>query len=355
MTRHESRIELPAVPDQLAGEDGQPLFGAYRGVIPDASFRKLSGPGYRLGRLERIRLEKSWHYTCLASRDWFFGMVIVRLGYASTAFAYLFDRQQQRFVVDESILGPPWPASLVQVTDAPGSGARSVFRLPGFHLSILQPPGTGRYQVRCTLHASETKLDLAAELDAEHAPPGLTAICPVAAEGKVNLTAKQVALPARGRILLDEQRVELDAGCFGALDYSHGYLAHQTSWMWACAGGKATARSRRPVGLNLVCGFNDGLENAVWVGDRIVPVGGELSFRRGTGPLDDWQIRSADGELDLRFTPEGVRSDERDLGLISSSYTQPVGRFSGRLPGPDGRAVQVEDLAGVCEEHDSRW
>jgi hypothetical protein len=178
-------------------------------------------------------------------------------------------------------------------------------------------------------------------------------VCPVRGQGSVQLTVKQVALPARGRLLVDGREVELGAAPTAIMDYSHGYLDRHTRWMWAC-GGTRDARGR-PLGLNLVAGFNDGLENGIWLGERPLAVG-EARFRRGTGdPLAPWEIESDDGRVQLTFRPEGLRQDHRDLGLVASHYIQPFGVFSGTLKGERGRKVQVRDLPGVVEEHDSLW
>ncbi len=337
------------VPDRICGPDGIPLFGAWRGVIPDGALRGLSAEYDRRG-LQRVRTEKRWHFACIAGPEWIAAVAIIRLGYGGAAFAYLFDRESRHFVFDESTMAPPVIAA--KIADRPGDGARSTFRMPGFHASILHPPGLGRYEVRLRLTGGEEVFDLAAELHTQGAPDGLTAICPIGGKGSVNLTVKRVAVPARGRLVIGERTLPFDEKYYAMLDYSHGFLDHTTSWMWACAGGK-TARGRT-VGLNLVAGFNDSIENVLWIGKDLVPVG-PVSFHRDTsGPTAPWTIRDEGGRVDLTFTPEGVRADERDLGPLSTHYVQPVGTFSGTIKGK-GKPVRIKDLAGVCEEHFSRW
>ena len=105
------------VPDLICGSDGIPLFGAFRGVIPDGALRGLSAQYDRRG-LQRVRTEKCWHFTCIAGPEWIIGLAIVRLGYGGAAFAYLFDRESRRFVFDESTLAPPIIAA--KIADRPG-------------------------------------------------------------------------------------------------------------------------------------------------------------------------------------------------------------------------------------------
>jgi hypothetical protein len=341
---------LPDVPDRICGLDGQARFGLYRDVIRDGS---LDGLGAEQGRsgLARIRQEKCWHYAGISGPNWVAGLAVIRLGYAGAAFVFLFDREEQRFLVDQATMAPPLVAA--RIAHKPADGASSVFRLPGFSASILKPPGLGRYQLRVRLTSLPEVFDLAAELHTHPAPTGMTAICPVGGQGSVNLTSKQVGLPARGRILLGERSLPFDAFHFGLLDYSHGFLDRTTAWMWACAGG-VDARGHS-VGLNLVEGFNDSLENVLWLSDEPIAVGPVHFSRDTSGPLSPWTIRDEHGRVDLTFQPLGVRSQVRDIGPLSSHYHQPVGTFSGTLGDGRSKPIAIQALTGVCEEHYSRW
>jgi hypothetical protein len=60
--------------------------------------------------------------------------------------------------------------------------------------------------------------------------------------------------------------------------------------------------------------------------------------------------------VDLVFTPEGARREDKDLFVAQSFYVQPVGVFSGTIrPGPGAARLQISDLAGVTEDHRARW
>ena len=85
-------MRLPKTPDRICDELGQPLFGRYRGIIPDGSLTHLS-PNHQRRGLMRIRTEKCWQYLSLHDSRWIAGLALVRLGYAGAAFVYLFDRE----------------------------------------------------------------------------------------------------------------------------------------------------------------------------------------------------------------------------------------------------------------------
>ena len=91
----------------------------------------------------------------------------------------------------------------------------------------------------------------------------------------------------------------------------------------------------RELAWNLVAGVHDapvGSERTVWVDGQA----------REVGP------RAFD---DLRFTPEAARQRHDNLLLVRSSYRQPFGAFSGRLPG----GLELAEGYGVTEEHDAWW
>lgn len=73
-------------------------------------------------------------------------------------------------------------------------------------------------------------------------------------------------------------------------------------------------------------------------------------------PMSPWRVHTDDALLDLVFTPEGARAEDRNLGVAASHYVQPIGSFSGRVRASAMSPWrQVEGLVGVTEDHRSRW
>ena len=124
------------------------------------------------------------------------------------------------------------------------------------------------------------------------------------------------------------------------IDDTAAYYERHTSWRW-CA-GVGVARDGRELAWNLVAGVNDPIhssERTVWIGGVACEVG-------PTAFADDLS-----GVGGLHFQGEAARQRRENLLLVSSSYRQPFGTFSGELPG----GVELSEGYGVMEEHDVRW
>jgi Domain of unknown function (DUF2804), C-terminal len=151
-------------------------------------------------------------------------------------------------------------------------------------------------------------------------------------------TRKQGGIPATGLIAIDGIPAVVDARA--VVDDTAAYYARRTSWHWSA--GVGAAPDGRTLAWNLVSGVNDSpsqSERTVWVDGRPQEVA-PVSF------ADDL---SRVGEL--HFTPEAERSRRENLLLVRSSYRQPFGTFSGRLP--DGS--ELAQGYGVMEVHDAVW
>jgi hypothetical protein len=317
--------------------DGRPAFGTYTGRCADVDLR-LGERG--VSRRRQYVSRKRWHWFSAFDGTTVVGGALVDAGFFATAFLWVFDREAGAMLVDEDVVVP---SPLLWVTTHPTVGTLARISVPGYRLTLVR---TGR---TLTVEGSfgDADLDLALTTDDEAA---ITAVCPVPErEHGVNVTQKEVGLAATGRITVDRERT-LDGT--GLVDYTHGLLARETEWEWAI--GSCTAADGTSVGFNLVDGFNDGLENVVWV-DGVPRSVGAASFDAGdesdtgSSDADDWQVTTECGTLDLALSVEGTREEDLDLGVVRSQYRQPLGRWEGIVDGFDVEGV------GVAEEHLARW
>ena len=346
---------LDVVPNSVVDRDGVPRFGGYRGELPAIDFKGLKGrhtPKWWHWRLRR----KRWHYTIVVTDEVLVCQATVDGGFFGQGFMYVVDLYEQRCISEQSYSGAPgWHAT---VNDRPGGGHRSRFRTSGVEYSLCRGDGERSYRWNCRLHPFRQRhpdgLRLDAAFDVDDVAPALTVISPVDGGGLVNVTQKWAGLPVAGRLRVGSRSYRLDDGLAG-LDYTQGILARRTNWRWAQGMGRLY--DGRRIGLNLVAGFNDGHsetgENALWIGDRLIPLGrAEFEFSR-EHPDRPWMVRTLDDRVRLHFQPYYVYSDNRQWRVVDTHFLQPAGRFEASIE-IDGRRHDAT-LFGVTEDQDVYW
>ncbi|MFO0747513.1 MAG: DUF2804 domain-containing protein [Myxococcota bacterium] len=333
------QVSLAPAPASPVDGHGQPALGAYLGHVANVAWDALRGPSAR-GWLYRRLHHKRWHYCSIANERVMFAAAVIDVGLLSSAFFYVFDRARGELLVDRSLTSRPGRATF---SPSPGEGANTRFRDRTTEIVLRRGPGSTSWQIQ----VDDGPLLLDATLDARGAPPTLCAIARIGDGGVANCTHKTVGLPASGRLRVGETTFDL-AGGWGALDHTSGLLARDTRWRWASGNGP---RAR----FNLVDGFNGPIENVLWLGDRVVPIG-QVTFTyeraRTTAP---WHIVSSDGRLELELTPEGERRQDVNLVLARSWYVQPFGPFRGVFREEGQAPVDLAGVVGVTEDHQALW
>ncbi len=352
MTR---RRKIPVVPNSIVDRDGAPHFGSFSGELPTVALDRLRGeyaPAWWKWKIRR----KRWHYVIAVTDEVILCQAVVDGRYFGQSFFYAVDLYEERVVVHNTFTG--LPDIQARVNDRPARGHLAAFGAPGVHLSTHRGPVSDPYQWKATLNSFITGepggLTLDAQIDPRGQSPALTVIAPVLDGGIVNVTQKWAGLPTTGRLKVGSRSYRLDDGVAG-LDYTQGILGRRTAWRWSMALGHLS--DGRRVGINLVAGFNDdhptANENALWVGDRLIPLErAEFEFEKDD-PSRPWSVRTFDGVVDLYFQPYYVHRDVRNMGVINSYFIQPAGRFDGRIV-LDGTTHHVV-LHGVTEDQDVRW
>lgn len=169
-------------------------------------------------------------------------------------------------------------------------------------------------------------------------------------EGGWNATEKAAGYTAVGRIAAGGRSRRLDGG--GWRDWTTGRQDRRTTWRWAAGAGRSRVGAAR-VGLNVSTGMNAAAagEDVVWWDG--VPYALAVDHLGPEGdPAGTWTVRGPGWSL--RFAVAAVRAAEEGFGPLRSSYIQPIGRFTGTLPAPDGDPTAVE-VTGVTETHLARW
>ncbi len=339
---------LAGAPAQIIDSEGVPRFGTYRGEPEQVCYDGLAGAFAASAWKRRFR-HKRWQFAAVANTQLLFACGIVELGFASHGFAYLVEPAAGRFHFRRSALGLP---GIARVGDRPGEGLMASYRTPWLHLACTRPRGDSVYglAVRAGLWRG-----LRAELGLESAScPGLSVVAPTERDGLANFTLKRAGMAATGNLRLASARHQL-ADWVGGMDYSSGLLDRHTRWRWALVLGRLP--DGRRLGLNLVEGFNQGPrsnENGAWLDGTLVPLPRVAFWRRKQGSGDSWQLRSADGAVELEFRAALEHVESRDLFLIASHFQQQIGHFHGRLR-LAGEDLELHGLLGVVEDQDTHW
>lgn len=342
-------IDLPPAPATLLLRDG-PAWGRHAGRLTELDWRGWRTLGHQPAWWRRLR-HKRWHYVGLHCEPFFIGLAVVDVGWCATAFAYVFDREAAaagRPALRADVRSDALPGRAHISSRVGGAGSRLATRQGRWTLDAVP----GGLQVRVDTRALQ--LDALIRLDG--AAPWLLAVGEPEG-GLAHATQKSPALPAQGWLRIGARAgphdphgpaIPLHPGQ-ACIDSSSGFLARTTAWRWACAQSPG-------LGFNLQQGYFGDQENALWLDGQLIPLGAAQFDFDPRQPLSPWRIRTDDRLLDLVFTPEGGRHEERNLLLAASHYVQPVGRFDGTVRAHAGApAVAVRGLVGVSEDHCSRW
>jgi len=326
-------MTLAPAPLDAVGPDGRLRCGRYQGLAGPPSWAQLAPPQAR-GALWRRLHHKRWHFVSLVTDELFCSVAVVDIGWSNTCFAYAFDRRARRVVAAMSPLGVAGLSATVGATVA--AGAR--FTLPGRRIAI-ESAGAGGH--RLLLRAGRFRIDAAYAGDG----PRLLAIGPVFDGGSVHSTQKSPGLALSGQVEAGGRRYELGGG-IASYDFSNGLLGRRTAWRWI------SAHDAR-LGFNLQSGYFGDAENALWLDGRLFALGAlEVEIEADAS----WMLRTGDGLLALRFTPEGTRCDDKQLLVASSRMRQHVGRFDGWVKAHAGAPqVPIAALAGLAEDYRARW
>ena len=320
-----------------------PQFGSYEGDLGDVDLAKFAP-----SRLVRIAREKRWLYLAIATPRFYIAVCVVRLGYASNAFLYVFDKDARKLRVHASATGLAFASS---VSSRISEGARVVFDAQSIRVRVVRLSGSATYSV----DVSAPDFTLNAELDTSGAPPAISAIANLS-PGHVNTTQKRALLSVRGRCTLGSESISLD-DAWAAYDYTSGILERHTTWRWAFGLGQDA--DGNALGFNLVQGFVGEPECALFVRPgsgraALFPLReGSFQFDRQS-PRATWRVTTQDGAVQLRFEPVELHAETKNLGLVRSSFVQPIGLWSGTIS-TDTTTHTLTEVLGVAEDQDVVW
>jgi hypothetical protein len=228
----------------------------------------------------------------------------------------------------------------------------------GYEIRVQNHLDRGEHRIYLDIEAGKAgpavRGDLRCIHDLEVITP-LVAVLPVG-ENRALYTHK-VALPIEGTLEVGDRSLSLDPDvCVALLDIHKAHYPHHTWWNWATFAGRDG--QGRWVALNLTRNMiradERWNENALWVDGRLIRLPAARFDFDKRRVLEPWRLHTTDAAVDLTFRPAGQRSQRLNLGILKSSFNQPYGVFSGTVRCGE-ETLAIEDMVGVCEDHDARW
>ncbi|MFD2044593.1 DUF2804 domain-containing protein [Ornithinibacillus salinisoli] len=126
-------------------------------------------------------------------------------------------------------------------------------------------------------------------------------------------------------------------------------MPYRTTWLW---GTFATITPDGIIGANFAkrpIVPNTEEESCLWTPGDCESLTDITFEQTSDDPLAPWRVTSADGQLDVTFTPEDRKDVKHQLVLASIDYWQMVGTYTGTVAGH-----KVIGVRGVCESMRAR-
>ncbi|WP_123916665.1 DUF2804 domain-containing protein [Georgenia muralis] len=167
---------------------------------------------------------------------------------------------------------------------------------------------------------------------------------------------RQVALPVRGRMWLDEREitVERDDPSWAVAGFGRGRWPYSVEWISAVGSGLVDGVT---TGLQLGGRWTDGTgttENAVVLDGRVHRINEDLSWAYDAADRGaTWFVTGDRVQVQLR--PFHVRSATTKLGVLSTTTYQSFGTWTGWVVDDAGERRRVDGLVGWAEDVTSRW
>ncbi len=334
-------VTLPDAP-RLARDLGGYAYGRYRGAIevPNVSWHGFPSV------LAQYRL-KQWQYHSIVTERWFIAFACVDLGYVSTLFCYVVDRDGPSHVLEFDATSPLGRA--LCFAPGPTRGATRWSSAAGNVMISSTGGSKPGWRAKLDLQIGCNRVVASAHIQRE---PGHSTLFELAAE-RAAYTYKSAAMPCS--LELEIAGSAYRSTGLASIDWTRSAALTQTCWKWAMFAHPAD--DGRRLGFNASSDVYDlagaSQENALFVDGNVVPLGA-VAFTVPRHPArEPWRLNGSG--VNLVFTPRGARAEDLTLGPLRSDFVQPFGTFDGEVQTGDGGRIAVRDAFGVVEKHVARW
>ncbi len=220
----------------------------------------------------------------------------------------------------------------------------------GYHITYdwaENPNGLHRIRVSVDATPKQAAIKIDLELDGSKASAPLSVSSPLPGG---SMYTHKLAYPASGTVTVGDRTYTFDpVRDLAILDEHRTVLPYRTTWLW---GTFATNTPDGIVGANFAYRPivpNTEEESCLWTPGACEPLANITFKQESQDPLAPWKITSADGRLDVTFTPEDRKDVKHQLVVASIDYWQLVGTYTGTVS-----SIEVSGVRGVCESMRAR-
>ncbi|MBF0451549.1 MAG: DUF2804 domain-containing protein [Candidatus Magnetomorum sp.] len=326
----------------LVDSNGKVLTGLISTPVDEVNYKEYPFQllsGYQVPEFLRPFFVNQFIFLGISGNDLFIGLAVIDLKYAANAFVYVYD-QKNRQLIEEKKLALSKDVFISSQPDR----CRSFFHTRGFTVDT----DNGHFSVK----TSQITLDVS--IDLKNSMP--LRLCTRAGYNGWVYTQKTTPIELSGSLSINGQMLSIKSPNYMALvDWTTGYMRRETFWNWAAI--TTVLSDGRNFGMNLSCGVNETsfTENA-FVIDNVMTKVDMVHFDYDPKNLfTPWMIRSNDQRISLRFEPDTHRSENINAWIVTSRFTQLMGRFSGHVQTDDGEMIYINNCPGWAEDHFARW
>ena len=345
-------MQKTPTPEKLIDANGQPTWGRFGESVShingrEADYRTTLGkPASHFARHFHY---KQFQYFCVISDELLIGCAFANTAWLGLSFVYIYDTKSK--ALHEYTWRSPLARALT-LSKSPTEG-RSEFKHPDVSIVMgYQPNANGGLEKTLLIENAQISLQASMREANTYQPMSL---CTRTGINGWTYANKVAGVALTGNLQWQGNSYSLEAlNASGHHDFSAGYMRPETFWNWACLSGTVDGHA---VGFNLSCGVNETseTENCIWLDGELIKVN-TVEFRYNRDDLTQrWHILSADGQVDIFFTPEGNHQEKLNLGIFATNFNQLFGCFNGTLSLSSGKVLTLNSHYGFVEEQFAKW
>lgn len=364
--QHSATHSKPAQLDTLI-QNGQPTFGVFS-QVKRLNYLDYHSPLISQKPLSRWRKDIKSNQFCfiqIVESPFRVCLALATIKIATSAFVYIYNEETEQLEVGEAL------QPLMRRSDFKGDHYQGQMSFSHSKLSLT----LDFTPEQVSIELDSSYLAINAHFERQQQP---LAICTPTGRRGWTFTQKEPLSALNGEITIkagakmtaniQAQTIELTKTTRANLDWTLGYMRHETNWFWTCI--NSYLPDGRHFLLNLSMGVNEtGMsENACWLDGEIVYLPPVIFKRKDsqasakdtdTAAHDPWHIYHrnlgwSNVDIDLTFTPVKAYKKTDNFGMVASIFEQWLGEYSGEIRIGE-EIIKLVQVIGLAEDHFAKW